>query len=178
MRLDRLKKLVIDALEDLKAQDIKVLDVRGLSNVTDLMIVASGTSDRQVKAIAYHVVEKAKKKGLPPLGVEGEQAGEWALVDLGDAVVHIMLPQTRDFYNLEKLWGDAAIEEDTSPVKGGKPKKSAKSAAKSGVTKPSRSRRPASRDISTSLYVKRTASAKTTGKRRAPAVKRARSAGT
>ncbi|MBI3344599.1 MAG: ribosome silencing factor [Gammaproteobacteria bacterium] len=161
MRLDRLKKLVIDALEDLKAQDIKVLDVRGLSNVTDLMIVASGTSDRQVKAIAYHVVEKAKKKGLPPLGVEGEQAGEWALVDLGDAVVHIMLPQTRDFYNLEKLWGDAAIEEGAGSVKKEIPKKSAKSAAKSGVTKP-----------------KKFASAKTTGKRRAPAVKRARSTGT
>lgn len=161
MRLDRLKKLVIDALEDLKAQDIKVLDVRGLSNVTDLMIVASGTSDRQVKAIAYHVVEKAKKKGLPPLGVEGEQAGEWALVDLGDAVVHIMLPQTRDFYNLEKLWGDAAMEEVTGPVKVGKPKKSAKSPAKSGVTKPNK-----------------TASVKTTGKRRAPAVKRTRSART
>ena len=159
MRLDRLKKLVIDALEDLKAQDIKVLDVRGLSNVTDLMIVASGTSDRQVKAIAYHVVDKAKKKGLPPLGVEGEQAGEWALVDLGDAVVHIMLPQTRDFYNLEKLWGDAAIEEGTGSVKGSKPKKSAKkSPAKSGVAKP-----------------KKTAPAKTTSKRRAPAVKRARS---
>jgi ribosome-associated protein len=161
MRLDRLKKLVIDALEDLKAQDIKVLDVRGLSNVTDLMIVASGTSDRQVKAIAYHVVEKAKKKGLPPLGVEGEQVGEWALVDLGDAVVHIMLPQTRDFYNLEKLWGDAVVEEDTGPVKGGKPKKSAKAPAKSGVTKP-----------------RRTVPAKTTGRRPALAVKRARSAGT
>ncbi len=167
MRLDRLKKLVIDSLEDLKAQDIKVLDVRGLSNVTDLMIVASGTSDRQVKAIAYHVVEKAKEKGLPPLGVEGEQAGEWALVDLGDAVVHIMLPQTRDFYNLEKLWGDAAIEEDAGSAKGAKPKKSAKSAAGSGVTKPSRSRSSA----------KRTAAAKTTGKRRAPAVKRVRGTG-
>lgn len=158
MRLDRLKKLVIDALEDLKAQDIKVLDVRGLSNVTDLMIVASGTSDRQVRAIAYHVVEKAKKKGLPPLGVEGEQAGEWALVDLGDAVVHIMLPQTRDFYNLEKLWGDAAMEEVTGPMKAGKPKKGAKSTAKSGVAKPNK-----------------TTSVKTTSKRRAPAAKRARS---
>ena len=158
MRLDRLKKLVIDALEDLKAQDIKVLDVRGLSNITDLMIVASGTSDRQVRAIAYHVVDKAKKKGLPPLGMEGEQIGEWALVDLGDAVVHIMLPQTRDFYNLEKLWGDAAIEEVAAPVKAGKPKPAVKSAAKSGVTKP-----------------KKIAPAKTTSKRRAPAVKRARS---
>ncbi len=153
MRLDRLKKLVIDALEDLKAQDIKVLDVRGLSNITDLMIVASGTSDRQVRAIAYHVVDKAKKKGLPPLGMEGEQVGEWALVDLGDAVVHIMLPQTRDFYNLEKLWGDAPIEEGTGSVKDSKPKKSAKKSAAKKTAAP----------------------VKTTAKRRAPAVKRARS---
>lgn len=108
MSLDELKKLVITALEDLKAHDIKVLDVRGISNVTDLMIIASGNSDRQVKAIASNVLEDAKKHGHPPTGVEGEQAGEWALVDLGDIVVHVMLPTTRDFYNLEKLWGDAA----------------------------------------------------------------------
>ena len=183
MRLDRLKKLVIVALEDLKAKDIKVLDVRGLSNVTDLMIVASGTSDRQVKAIARHVVEKAKQKDLPPLGVEGEQAGEWALVDLGDAVVHIMLPQTRDFYNLEKLWGDAAVEEGASRAKGGKPKKSAKSATKSGVTKPKRTASAPHREerqrsvLPVSQEAGRRELPKTTSKRRTPAVKRARNAG-
>lgn len=107
LKLVQLKKLVVTALEDLKAGDIKVLDVRGLSNVTDLMVIASGTSDRQVKALANNVIEQAKLKGHPPIGVEGEQVGEWALVDLGDVVVHIMLPTVRDFYNLEKLWSDA-----------------------------------------------------------------------
>lgn len=109
MQLQSLKKLVVTALEDMKATDIKVLDVRGLSNVTDMMVIASGNSDRQVKALARSVIEKAKKKGCPLLGVEGEQVGEWALVDLGDVVVHIMLPTVRDFYNLEKLWGDGPV---------------------------------------------------------------------
>lgn len=108
MRLPQLKNLVVKALEDLKAFDIKVIDVRGVSNVTDMLVIASGGSDRQVKALANHVIEKVKGKGLQPLGVEGEQIGEWALVDLGDVVVHIMVPQTRAFYNLEKLWSDAA----------------------------------------------------------------------
>ena len=117
MKLEQLKKLVINALEDLKAGDIKVLDVRGLSNVTDLMVIASGTSDRQVKSLASNVVEQAKQKGHPPIGVEGDQVGEWALVDLGDVVVHIMLPTVRDFYNLEKLWSDAGQMEVADPAR-------------------------------------------------------------
>lgn len=117
LKLPQLKKLVITALEDLKAGDIKVLDVRGLSNVTDLMVIASGNSDRQVKALANNVIEEAKQKGHPPIGVEGEQVGEWALVDLGDVVVHIMLPTVRDFYNLEKLWSDAGQLEVADPAR-------------------------------------------------------------
>jgi len=117
MKLEQLKKLVVTALEDLKASDIKVLDVRGLSNVTDLMVIASGNSDRQVKALANNVIEEAKQKGHPPIGVEGEQVGEWALVDLGDVVVHIMLPTVRDFYNLEKLWSDAGQLEVVDPAR-------------------------------------------------------------
>ena len=104
MQLEALRKIVVDALEELKAQDIKVLDVRGIASFTDLMIVASGSSTRQVKALADKVVEKCRLAGVRPLGVEGEQEAEWVLVDLGDIVVHVMLPQTRDFYNLEKLW--------------------------------------------------------------------------
>ncbi len=104
MTTEQLCQLVVEALEDLKAKDIKVLDVRGKSSITDVMVVASGTSDRQVKALADSVVMKAKQHNVTPLGVEGEQGSEWIVVDLVDVVVHIMLPQVRDFYNLEKLW--------------------------------------------------------------------------
>ena len=102
--LQTLKDIVIDALEDIKAKDIVTLDVKPLTSVADLMIVASGTSNRHVKSIADNVREKVKHNGLQPLGVEGEEAAEWVRVDLGDIIVHIMLPDTRRFYDLEKLW--------------------------------------------------------------------------
>jgi ribosome-associated protein len=101
---EQLKQWVVTALEDLKAQDIQILDVRGMTSITDLMIVASGTSDRHIKALADNVVEEVKKHGQQPIGVEGESSREWVLVDLGDIILHVMHPQTRAFYNLEKLW--------------------------------------------------------------------------
>ena len=106
---ERLRDVVIDALDGLKAKDVQEIDVRGKSSVADLMVVASGTSTRHVKSLADEVVKKAKQSGLPPIGVEGQREGEWVLVDLGDVIVHVMLPRTREFYGLERLWtvGDA-----------------------------------------------------------------------
>jgi ribosome-associated protein len=99
-----LATLVTTALDDLKGQQITVLDVRHLTSVTDTMVVASGRSDRHVRALADTVVEQCAKAGVRPIGVEGQESGEWVLVDLGDVVVHVMLPRVREFYNLEKLW--------------------------------------------------------------------------
>lgn len=101
--------MVLEALDDLKALDPVVLDVRGKTGITDLMIVAAGNSARHVKSIADNVVEKARERGVRALGLEGTEAAEWVLVDLGDVVVHVMLPRVRDLYRLERIWG---IEED------------------------------------------------------------------
>ncbi len=99
-----LSNLVVNAMEDRKALDIKVLDVRGMSDIADWLVIASGNSNRQVVAIADKIVEDAKQQGYRPLGMEGEESGEWVLVDLGDVIAHVMQPAIRDFYQLEKLW--------------------------------------------------------------------------
>jgi ribosome-associated protein len=99
------KSVITDALADLKALQVKVLDVRGLTDMTDFMVIASGTSDRHVRSIAQSVFEKAKQAGYRPQGIEGERDGEWILIDLSDIVVHVMMPRIREFYALEKLWG-------------------------------------------------------------------------
>ena len=104
MNSEQLCDLVIDALEEVKAKDIVKLDVRELTTVTDYMIVASGTSNRHVKALAEAVAEKSRAAGHRPAGIEGADGSEWVLLDLGDALVHVMLPRVREFYNLEKLW--------------------------------------------------------------------------
>ena len=102
---EALTRLVTDALDDRKTQRITVLDVRTLTDVTDVMVVASGRSARHVKTTAEHVIEQSKAAGCRPLGVEGLREGEWVLVDLGDLVLHVMTPETRETYQLEKLWG-------------------------------------------------------------------------
>ncbi len=101
---ERLLQWVLDALDDMKAREVTVLDVRGKTSVTDYMVVASGTSERHVHALADHVVEAMAAHRIKPLGVEGEHSRDWVLVDLGDVIVHVMLPETRQFYQLEKLW--------------------------------------------------------------------------
>ncbi len=104
-------QVVAHALEDLKALETTFLDVRHLTTVTDAMAIASGRSDRHVRAIAHAVVEQSKRAGFRPIGVEGANAGEWVLVDLGEIVVHVMLPRVREFYNLEKLWDITARDD-------------------------------------------------------------------
>ncbi len=104
MNSKKLCELIIDSLEDGKARDIVNLDVRDLTTMTDYMVVASGTSNRHVRALANAVADKAREAGHRPIGIEGEEGSEWVLLDLQDALVHVMLPRVREFYNLEKLW--------------------------------------------------------------------------
>ena len=111
---DDLLAIAQQALEDLKAVDPVVLDVRELSSVMDWLGVASGTSSRHVKSLADNVMMKAKEQGLRPLGVEGERVGEWVLVDFGDVVVHVMQPAARSFYDLERLWSVQAAQPESS----------------------------------------------------------------
>lgn len=115
MQSEDLVDLAVGALEDLKGVDIQVLDVQRLTDVTDYMIVATGNSNRQVRALAEEVAATAKLKGQPPLGMEGERDGEWALVDLTDVVVHIMQAEFRDLYQLEKLWSEP-VDGDGLPI--------------------------------------------------------------
>lgn len=117
MDIEVMKQAVIDAIEDIKGFDITVMDVRKLTSMTNYMIVASATSTRQAKAMADNVREKLKEQGVEIRGVEGEKEGEWVLVDLSDIIVHIMLPATRAYYNLEQLWG--AAEQQRKSAKSG-----------------------------------------------------------
>lgn len=109
-KVDKARKMqrwIHAALEDAKAHDIAVLDVRKISDFTDYMVIATGTSNRHVQSTAERVVDRLREHGRRPVGVEGKQIGDWILIDFGDVVVHVMREQTRDFYNIEKLWSDA-----------------------------------------------------------------------
>jgi ribosome-associated protein len=107
-RVSPLLEAVTTALDDMKAANVRVLDVRGLTDIADTMVIASGNSDRHVRSISERVVEKAKAAGFRPLGTEGARDGEWVLVDLQDLIVHVMLPRVREFYGLERLWEGGA----------------------------------------------------------------------
>jgi ribosome-associated protein len=134
-------KTVVAALEDMKAVNVKVLDVRRVTDVSDCMVLASGNSDRHVRSIADRVVERAKEGGFRPMGIEGERDAEWVLVDLNDVIVHVMLPRVREFYGLEELW-------DAPPVAAkSRPKAGKSGAAKKSFAgkKPAAKKRPAAK---------------------------------
>ncbi len=117
MHIDTLKDLATDALEELKGRDITALDVAKLTDVADVMLIASATSTRHVSALAQNVVEKAKEQGLRPRGVEGGGNADWMLVDLGDVIVHVMLPEARELYDLERLWADLPADGSISQLR-------------------------------------------------------------
>ena len=123
MQTEQLIAIVREALDDVKARDIDVIDVRGKSSITDFMLIASGTSKRHVVSLAQAVVDKVKQAGEEPLGTEGQTDGDWVLVDLGELVVHVMMPDARSYYDLERLWRFDPLEDETdatnvSAVKG------------------------------------------------------------
>ncbi|MES0872997.1 ribosome silencing factor [Sinimarinibacterium thermocellulolyticum] len=169
--LTPLTKVAIGALEDLKGQDIKLLDVRKLTTVADTMLICTGTSNRHVASLAENVVDASKKAGFRPMGIEGKEAGEWVLVDLGDVIVHVMQPQVRAHYQLEKLW---AVDEEpvsVSTVKGKVPKKTAAAkkppsqARKKAVRKASKTGKPAAKQTAVKKAAKAKKAAKSTTRR-------------
>jgi len=116
LELETLQKLIVDTLEDIKAIDIVTLDVRELTSITDFMIICSGNSSRHVKAISNSVVRALKANKHRPQGIEGESTSEWILIDAGDAIIHVMLPKSREFYNLESLWNAEAFAQAESSM--------------------------------------------------------------
>jgi ribosome-associated protein len=109
MNIQKLQRLVIDALEDVKAQDIKVFNTTDITGLFDRVVIASGTSNRQTRALASSVVDAARAQKIPVVALEGEDTGEWVLVDLGDIVIHCMQPMIRQYYNLEEIWGGKPV---------------------------------------------------------------------
>ena len=190
MDIKKLQRVVVDALEDVKAQDIAVFNTPALSDLFDRVILASGTSNRQTRALASRVVEKVKEAGGEVISVEGEDTGEWVLVDLGDAVVHVMQPAVRAYYGLEEIWGGKPVrmkraEEAPAAANADKPAKAAakrpaaakESAAEKAAPTPrkSASRKSPTASAAKSTTARKTAAKKTTAKTAAarPPAKRA-----
>ena len=123
MKVEALVRVIVSALEDVKAQDIKVFNTSALTDLFDRVVVASGTSNRQTRALADRVRQAVREKGVEVIAVEGEETGEWVLVDAGDAVVHIMQPAVRAYYNLEELWGQKPIAVRLAAARASRPRK-------------------------------------------------------
>ena len=130
MNIEKLQALVIDALEDVKASDIVLFDTSKLTSLFERIIIASGTSNRQTKALAASVRDKIREAGGDVVSIEGEDTGEWVLVDLGDLIVHIMQPPIRNYYRLEEIWGEIPIDLDTAKALGASGTKSRKKTGK------------------------------------------------
>lgn len=135
MDLRTKERLVVEALEDVKGYDIQVFNTARLPSMFERVVIATGTSNTQVRALAERVQERIREQGSRVYGVEGESSGEWVLVDLGDVVVHIMHPTVREFYNLEEIWGGKPVRKKSEPKA---PKKKAKAKAKARAKAPRR----------------------------------------
>jgi len=118
MDIRKQQRAVVDALEDVKAQDIQVYNTEALTSLFDRVVIASATSNRQTRALAHSVEDKARKLGMAVIATEGLESGEWVLVDLGDVVVHIMQPAIRQYYNLEEIWGGKPVRMKIAPITG------------------------------------------------------------
>lgn len=182
MDIKKLQTLVVDALEDVKGQDIAVFDTVHLTSLFDRIAVVSGTSNRQTKALAASVRDKVKDAGGNVVGIEGEDTGEWVLVDLGDMIVHIMQPAIRQYYRLEEIWGDKPVKLGAAKRKGtveaaeaseAKPKsKHLASTQPAPEVKPVNERKPAAKKAATKTAAAKTAAAKTPAAKK-PAAKKA-----
>ncbi len=185
MDLRKLQRLVVDALEDVKGQNIEVYDSTAITELFDRVVVVSGTSNRQTRSLAMHLRDQAKAAGIDQIRIEGEDTGEWVLVDLGDVIVHVMQPAIRQYYNLEELWGakrvrvrlgavspGAVVEEEDEPEQApaATSKKTAArkpAASKPSASKPSAARATAGRSTETDRPARKPA-AKTSAARKAP----------
>lgn len=179
MDTNTLQRLIFDALEDVKAQDIRVFDTMGLTDLFDRVFIASGTSNRQTRALASHVATKVKEAGGIIIATEGEETGEWVLVDAGDAVVHIMQPAIRQYYNLEELWGAKPIDMKAleKPKAGAKKPAAKKPAAKKAaaekeiVVKTPSAKKPATKRTAVKSTATKTPATKTAAAKK-PAAKK------
>jgi len=176
MDIRKLQRAIVDGLEDVKAQNIAVFNTEHLSSMFERVIIASGTSNRQTKALAASVRDSVKSRGLPVLSTEGEDNGEWIIVDCGAAVAHIMQPAVRDYYHLEEIWGGKAVKLKLADAKGGLPKASEaplpvqapakKAAAKKGVVKKAAATAATKRPAAKKAPLRKAAAKKTATRKR------------